>query len=72
MEKFVKCFTDLLAVTNIPKYRSFQYRLLHRAIVTNVQLHYYKLTNSDQCSFCHMQRETYSHLFIQCKKVIEL
>ena len=31
-------FSDIYKTTNISKYRSFQYRLLHRALITNIQL----------------------------------
>ena len=37
---------SLYAVTNVPKYRSFQYRLLQRALVTNIQLE--KMGNNTQ------------------------
>ena len=37
-DTFLVCFKDLYKVSNVPKYRSFQYRLLQRAIVTNIHL----------------------------------
>ena len=38
-EDVLTTFLDHIhAVTNVPKYRSFQYRLLYRAIITNIQL----------------------------------
>ena len=36
---FIQGFADIYRVTNITKYRSFQYRLLHRAIITNSHLY---------------------------------
>ena len=51
------------------KYQSFQYRLLHRAVVTNIQLKHWKLTQTDQCSFCEKERENYEHLFFNCSEV---
>ena len=53
-------------LTNVPKYRSFQYRLLHRAVVTNIQLKHWNLKAEDLCSFCDMERETYKHFFATC------
>ena len=59
-------------VTNIPKYRSFQYRLLHRALVMNTNLHKWKLREDDKCSFCGKELETFRHFFIFCKVVEQL
>ena len=39
---FLEQFNSIFKVTNISKFRSFQYRLLHRAIVTNVHLNRWK------------------------------
>ena len=53
---------DIYRVTNIAKYRSFQYRLLQRAIVTNIQLFKWKVISSKDCSFCGIYEETILHL----------
>ena len=66
---FVKCFEDIWKVTNVSKFRSFQYRLLQRAIITNVHLFHWGMVSSNLCSFCNLAKETYCHLFIQCPKV---
>ena len=58
--------------TNVPKYRSFQYRLLHRALITNVNLKQWGKSESDSCAFCDSNKETYRHLFYECKLVEEL
>ena len=50
--EFAKLVKDTYAVTNIAKFRSFQYRLLLRGLVTNIQLKYWKIQESDSCSFC--------------------
>ena len=42
-ESYLKEFLNIRKVTNITKYRSFQYRLLHRAIVTNETLYKWKI-----------------------------
>ena len=63
---------DIYRVTNIPKYRSFQYRFLQRAIVTNIQLKAWKITDSDLCCFCGEQVESLIHLFVQCRYVEQL
>ena len=68
-EEFIQYFRNIWAVTNIPKYRSFQYRLLHGAIVTNTHLHRWKVIDSNMCTFCKENGETYEHLFVMCKYV---
>ena len=54
------------------KLRSFQYRLIHRSIVTNIQLCYWKISDSTLCTFCKKERESINHLFFQCNIVNEL
>ena len=71
-DKYMRGFTDVYRVTNVPKYRSFQYRLLHRAVITNVHLHKWLMAESELCSFCNLEKETYTHLFIFCPKTAEL
>ena len=66
--EFASLFQDIYKVTNVPKYRSFQYRLLNRAIVNNVLLHRWKILESDCCTFCQKNAETYTHLFVMCEK----
>ena len=65
--RYLDGFKDIYGVTNVAKYRSFQCRLLHRAIIKNVHLKHWGKVESDSCYFCQMSRETYSHLFVQCK-----
>ena len=67
--EFKSMIKSLYVTTNVPKYRSFQYRLMYRAIVTNVHLAKWKITSTDLCTFCNVHSETYVHLFIECKKV---
>ena len=67
--QFLQCIADICRVTNITKYRSFQYRLLNRGIVTNIHLKHWNILSSHHCSFCNRSRETYIHLFIECEKV---
>ena len=66
---FAKLFRNIYRITNVPKLRSFQYRLLQRGIVTNVQLAAWKITTSPDCYFCHQSQETLTHLFCSCQVV---
>ena len=66
---FSNCFKDIYKVTNVPKLRSFQFRLLHRGVITNVHTYHWKKITSDKCTFCHKHRESYLHLFVYCEYV---
>ena len=56
-------------ITTVMKQRSFQFRLIHRAVVTNVHLARWNVIQADLCTFCNLQPETYSHLFWECDQV---
>ena len=60
------------SVSNVPKLRSFQYRLLQHALVTNVNLYRWKIASTDLCFFCQQQKETILHLLIYCSSVQQL
>ena len=66
------CFANIYKLSNIPNIRSFQYRLLHRAIITNSHLFRWKIRDNNLCSFCHKSKETYVHLFVECPTVQEI
>ena len=72
LQQLVTCIKEIYKTTNVTKYRSFQYRLLVRAIVTNIQLCRWKIRGDDLCSFCHKHQESYVHLFVMCKEVKSL
>ena len=59
-------FCNVKRITSIAKLRSFQFRMLRRAISTNIQLRYWGIKESDSCSFCSLARETIRHLFVEC------
>ena len=67
-----KCITNIFIITNYPKYRAFQYRLILKAIITNQHLYRYKITNTSLCTFCKNHVETIIHLFCECPHVKEL
>ena len=54
-------------VTHIAKFKSFQYRLLHRAIITNVHMKRWKKLEDDGCTHCRTKEpETIKHLLFEC------
>ena len=65
---FGKKHMDVYKVTNITKYRSSQYRLLQRALVTNIHLYKWGMSTSDLCFFCNSKRETVLHIMYECDK----
>ena len=46
--------------------RSFQYMLIHRALVTNEYLYKCNIKDTDKCYFCGEFGETIEHLFWNC------
>ena len=59
-------------ITNVPKYRSFQYRTMHRALVTNIHLNMWNMTTTNMCQLCNTQKETTIHMLFECEKVYPL
>ena len=51
------------------KLRSFQYRLLTNAILTNNRLYYLGVKETQLCDFCKATIETCKHLFYDCPKI---
>ena len=70
--QFGREHVKVYSLTNVPKLRSFQYRLLQRSLVTNMQLYKWNLAESDQCQFCGVQSETVIHLMYSCDIVKQL
>ena len=66
LEVFLKYIANLYKITNVTKYRNFQYRFLMFNIYTNVKLYKWKILSMELCSFCHMSPETILHLFYEC------
>ena len=62
-------FNYINRVTNVTKYRSFQYRLLQRGLITNIHLEKWNILPSSMCTFCSRQPETVIHLMWHCPKV---
>ena len=50
----------------------FQYKLIHRILGTNSQLYKMSIEKSDKCRFCQYNSETFMHLFVKYRHVVEL
>ena len=64
---FTELFKNVYKVTNNSKLRSFQFRLLHNAIILNDRLSHMIQNQSNLCSFCQIERENVTHFFYHCK-----
>ena len=60
---------NIYKLTNVTKFRNFQYRLLQRGLVTNVHLEKWGMLEHDLCTFCNSETETITHLLCHCDKV---
>ena len=58
--------------TEVVKLRSFQYRIVHHAIVTNRQLWHWKIVDSQKCTLCQQDIEHIKHLFYECPEAQKL
>ena len=59
-------FSAIHINTNSSKLRSFQYRMLHNALILNIHLKRWGMTSTDLCTFCNRYRETVKHVFMEC------
>ena len=62
-------FRRIYTVTNFVKLRSFQFRVMHNALVLNTHLYRWGLRSDNQCSFCGSEKETLTHLLYLCEVV---
>ena len=62
-------FSRILQITNHSKLRSFQFCILHYAIITNRRLFLYKIRDNQLCYYCHIGIEKIAHLFWECPVV---
>ena len=67
--EFGQLHKEIYKLTNVPKYRSFQYRVMQRSLVTNIQLQKWGIKPEDTCTFCLKHRETITHLLAECEVV---
>ena len=72
VKKFVNYVNRMYLTTISTKLRSFHYRLLHGAIITNCHLKRYGIKETNLCTFCNREPETIDHLFWECAKVLSL
>ena len=64
-----KAFLHVNKMCTVVKYRSFQYKLLHNAVICNDRLKHMGIVDSNRCTFCNAAKETISHLLVECSYV---
>ena len=72
LEDIENAFKNLYKFTNYMKLRSFQYRLLHNALVFNNQLLHWGLMASKNCTNCNKEIENVLHFFCKCETAVRL
>ena len=68
-KKMEKSFATLHKMKEGPFVRYFQFKLLHKRVVTNKALQYMGIKNNSACPYCEEQIETIEHAFLQCTAV---
>ena len=68
-EEYKKCFVRLYDCIKITKLRDFQYRLLLKKIVTNVDLFEWNVVDTKICTWCNREDETLKHILYDCQFV---
>lgn len=56
-------------ITLSTKLRLFQYQITQRCLITNINLFYYKIKDSKNCTFCNNSPETIKHMLLDCRIV---
>ena len=68
-EDYQSHFKNIYKVTNVTKYRDFQYRLLHNKIFCNNILIHWKKVDSAVCNLCTKEKQDILHLIVHCTRV---
>ena len=66
LDEYCKLFRNIYTVTNITKFRDFQYRLLLLKVPTNNILYHWKVKITQQCDYCSAPYQNIKHLFYDC------
>ena len=69
-DRYAQAYVKLYAYSNQLNLRSFQFRLLHKALVLNDKLFRWKIKSNNYCTFCNVNvKENVRHFFWECEKV---
>ena len=70
--EYSKHFKRVYAITNITKFRNFQYRLLLNKVFCNDLLVHWGKVTSNTCEFCNSAKQTIMHLLYECTTTNEI
>ena len=68
-EYWLTSFRQIYKTTSCTKMQNFQFRLMHRTLVTNEMLYKWGINESDLCCFCNEEIETIEHIFVECEVI---
>ena len=71
-DEFCELFNNVKKITTSAKLRSFQFRLLHSAVVFNSHLYRWGIKSNNYCTYCELVKETPLHLLAECKITKEI
>ena len=63
-----KIFTSLKNICKVTKLKEFQFKLIHRIVVTKKELHRYGIKADDECLYCG-EKDSIEHTFLNCQFV---
>ena len=63
-----KIFTSLKNICKETKLKEFQFKIIHRIVVTKKELHRYGITADDECLYCG-EKDSIEHTFLNCQFV---
>ena len=69
VDEFYAQFAQIYVTTNVPKLRSFQYRLLHFALIFNAHLYRWGIIDDNVCNLCNQAKETLEHALYECPEI---
>ena len=66
VDELTQAFRSIYVITNIVKYRDFQYRVLCLAVYGNDRLYHWKITDSQKCERCNYPKQDLFHMLYDC------
>ena len=67
-ETWKKIFTSLKNICKETKLKEFQFKVIHRIVVTKKELYRYGIKTDDECLYCG-EHDSTVHTFIDCESV---
>ena len=65
-DEYIQAFESLYQITDVSKYRSFQYRLLTNCILLNDRLVHMRIVDNNLCIFVREAKKRMNTFFVNC------